>query len=279
LKGGNLKKEHTNYQFHQELGGLEIVNASYHQRNFAKHSHEGYAINVIEQGTQKFLRSGQSHMAPKHSIIFVNADDVHTGQAATNAGWSYQGMYPLEQQFSKLALDLGYGKDFAPYFPEAVVEDHQMANELRILFNLLSNSTNTLLRETMLYGVLTRLMVKHSRARLKLKKPSSCNDRLALVQQFIHDNLEQNISLESLSILSGITPFYLVRQFQQAYGLPPHAYQIQQRLHKGRMLLRKGFTVAHIAVELGFHDQSHFHRYFKKALGIAPASYAKQVRS
>ncbi|NQY37747.1 MAG: AraC family transcriptional regulator [Alteromonadaceae bacterium] len=68
-----------------------------------------------------------------------------------------------------------------------------------------------------------------------------------------------------------------IRQFQKQYGLPPHAYQIQQRLHKGRVLLTNGLSVANVAVELGFHDQSHFHRHFKKAVGVAPGGYAKQV--
>ena len=73
-------KAQTNYQFHNEFGGLEVVSASYQNYNFSKHSHEGYAINVIEKGAQRFLRSGQHYIAPEHSIIFVNADDVHTGR-------------------------------------------------------------------------------------------------------------------------------------------------------------------------------------------------------
>jgi AraC-like DNA-binding protein len=270
-------KEKTKLQLHQELGGLEVVDASYQHKTFSKHSHEGYAINLIEQGVQKFYRSGSEHFAPTHSIILVNPDDVHTGQSATPGIWSYQGMYPLASAFTKLAADLGLGSNFAPYFPHAVVDDAQLAAELRQLYQVLNNSTNTLLRETLLYAVLTRLMLKHGKRRLAIKSQRQDLQHLDRVRQFIHDNLSQNISLESLAILADLSPFHLIRQFQQSYGLPPHAYQIQQRLHQAKVMLRLGHTVANVAIDLGFHDQSHLHRHFIKAMGLTPGYYARQV--
>ena len=47
-------KAQTNYQFPTEFGGLEVVNASYQNYNFANHNHEGYAINVIEKERSDF---------------------------------------------------------------------------------------------------------------------------------------------------------------------------------------------------------------------------------
>ena len=94
-----------------------------------------------------------------------------------------------------------------------MIEYAQLAITLRRLFNLLSESTNNLLRETMLFDVLTRLMVKYGKSRMSFKLVPLCDRRLELVRQFIHDNLEHNISLEDLSLLSGIAPFYLVIPF------------------------------------------------------------------
>ena len=270
-------KEQTSFQYCQELGGLEVVNANYHHKNFSRHTHESYTIAVIERGVQRFFRSGQEHYAPQASFIFVNADDVHNGQAATAGGWSYRAIYPLEHQFKKLADDLGLASNFAPYFPKAVVDDPQMAMELQQLFGVLHYSDNSLYRETMLNGVMTRLMLKHSISRPNAKDIRLHKKPLALVKQYIHDNLFNNISLESLATLSGLSSYYLVRQFQKNFGLPPHAYQIQARLHKSKTLLKQGISVSHVAVELGFHDQSHFHRHFVKANGVSPGNYAHHV--
>lgn len=271
------KKEQTEFSYHQELGGLEVVNAHYFHKNFSRHSHEGYAISVIDKGVQRFYRSGCDHFAPEHSIIFVNADDVHNGQSATENGWSYHGMYPLESQFNKLAADLDLGQNFAPYFPNAVVSDPLLATQMRQMFILLANSDNSLVRETAVYGVMSQLMLRHGKHRINIKTFRQYHQGLDRVKQFIHDHLADNISLETLASIGGSSPFYLVRQFQKKFGLPPHAYQIQQRLQQGKILLRQGFTVASVAVEVGFHDQSHFHRHFKRALGFTPGYYARQI--
>lgn len=270
-------KEQAKFQLHQELGGLEMVEADFYLHNFSKHSHETYTINVIEKGAQRFLSSGNHFVAPEHSIIFVNADEVHTGQSGTDNGWSYRGIAPFESHFTKLAADIGFAEDFAPYFPNAVVQDAQMANELRQLFNTLANSDNRLLRETMLYGVLTRLMLKHGKSKTEIKQKYTANHKLEWVKQYINNHLEQNITLETLAKVSDFTPFYLVRQFQKMYGLPPHAYQIQQRLRKSKLLLKQGEKVVNVAADVGFYNQSHFHRHFKKANGVTPSRYARQV--
>jgi len=272
-------KEQVEYQRHQELGGLETVDANFCHHNFSKHSHDTYTINVIEKGAQVFDSGGSKYCAPQHSIIIVNADDVHTGQSGTLTGWSYRGLAPSEAQFSLLAADVGLAAGFAPYFPQAVIEDKQMADQLCQLFTTLAVSDNPLLRETMLYGVLTRLMLKHgkNRAQLNLKKTS--HYKIDLVRQYINDNLHLHISLEQLASLCDFSPFYLVRQFQQRYGLPPHAYQIQQRLHQSKELLRQGHKVVNVAADIGFYDKSHFHRHFTKANGITPRNYARQVSS
>ena len=82
-----VKHEFVKFKHVQELGGLELLNASYVQKQFSKHVHEGYCIVVIEEGAQSFYRTGALHIAPKGHIILVNADEVHTGSSAVETGW------------------------------------------------------------------------------------------------------------------------------------------------------------------------------------------------
>lgn len=269
--------EQAIFQRHHELGGIETVEANFQHQNFSKHSHETYTINIIERGCQRFLSAGKNFTAPEHSIILVNADEVHTGQSGTDNGWSYRGLSFSESQFSQLASDIGLSHNFAPYFVHAVVEDEKIVSELRLLFNTLAQSDNTLLRETMINGVLTRLMLKHGKNKIEIKNQQASHFKLEQVRQYIHEHLDENISLTFLAKLCDFSPYYLVRQFQKNYGFPPHAYQIQQRLQQSKILLRQGLKVIQVATQIGFYDQSHFHRHFKKAHGIAPRQYARQV--
>jgi hypothetical protein len=93
--------------FHlKELGGLELLKAQYHHKQFSKHVHEGYCIGVIEDGAQSFYRTGQLHTAPKGDIILVNADEIHTGSSAVESGWKYRAIYPTPEML------LDAGQDF-----------------------------------------------------------------------------------------------------------------------------------------------------------------------
>lgn len=269
--------EQVDLLYHQELGGLEMIDAKYRHKNFAKHCHETYTISVIEAGGQKFFRSNQIHFAPEHSIILVNADDVHTGQASNGVGWSYQAIYPLESHFTKLASDIGWQQGFAPYFPNAVVFDPQMAFELRQLFACLKHQSNSLLRETMFNTVLTKLMIKHGKTKKPINKLSENQSALFKAKDYLDNHASENVSLEYIATRFGVSAFHFVRQFQQQFGLPPHAYQIQQRLKQAKKLLKMGCSVVDTSISLGFYDQSHFHRHFKKVLGVTPGKYAKIV--
>lgn len=270
-------KENANFHYHQELGGLEMVDAHYHNRNFARHCHETYTISLIEKGVQRFYRSGGEHFAPQHAIILVNADDVHTGQTATENGWSYRALYPLESHFQQIALASGIGPNFAPYFQQAVIFDEKLSMQLREVLDCLTLEQNLLLRESVVINFLQNLMIKHgSKKPLSFKYP---NHHLGLEQakDYLQDNLLEDVSLSELSCVSGLSSSHLVRAFKKLFGLTPHAYQIQHRLIKGKALLKQGMSVAQSSIELGFHDQSHFHRHFVKSIGVTPGCYATAI--
>ncbi len=58
-----------------------------------------------------------------------------------------------------------------------------------------------------------------------------------------------------------------------AFGLAPHAYLVQLRLARARRLLADGLSPAETAAALGFADQSHLGRWFRRAYGLTPAAY------
>jgi len=63
------------------------------------------------------------------------------------------------------------------------------------------------------------------------------------------------------------------RRFRRLTGVSPRAYRIQVRLLDARRRLRRGQTPSDIAAELGFADQSHFGRQFKRAFGLTPGDF------
>lgn len=271
-------KEIAEYQIVSELGGLETLKASYNQQNFSRHSHEGYTVGVIDNGAQRFLRNGANHIAPQDSIILVNHDEVHDGHSASEGGWSYRAIYPLPEQLSAVSKDAGLNLSGSIHFSEPVVNDPELAGLLRLSLHNLYQSDNRLLRETLLYSALLKLIQRHGKGQSELAEPAQAKARMLLVKSYLDDNPQEDISLEELARLAGVSPFHLIRQFQKYYGLPPHAYQIQARIRLSKRLIRQGNSLLDCALKAGFHDQSHLSRHFKRTLGVTPGHYARQFK-
>ncbi|WP_281647579.1 AraC family ligand binding domain-containing protein [Parendozoicomonas sp. Alg238-R29] len=144
-----------------DLGGIDLLKASYRTQTFSRHVHEGYCIGVIAAGAQQFYRTGSHHVAPVGSIILVNADEVHTGHAASEGGWSYRAIYPHVDIFeggNESALK-------APWFREAVVHDPDMTSKLSHLFDTVEHSDNRLERETIWLETMCQLTRRYSCSR------------------------------------------------------------------------------------------------------------------
>lgn len=86
-------------------------------------------------------------------------------------------------------------------------------------------------------------------------------------------------TVSRLAERAGVSREAFTRSFARRTGLPPAAYRIVHRLNQGRMLLRHGATVADVAFELGFADQSHFGRLFKRRFGTTPGAYSRGLRA
>jgi len=94
-------------------------------------------------------------------------------------------------------------------------------------------------------------------------------------QEFLHDHMMDDPGLDDLAAALGTDRFRLSRAFKAAFGLAPHAYLVQLRLARARRLLAGGFSPADAAAAVGFADQSHLGRWFRRAYALTPAQYRR----
>lgn len=82
------------------------------------------------------------------------------------------------------------------------------------------------------------------------------------------------LTLTEMAERCNMRPSTFKRKFSDYYGLPPHKWQIKQRLNcAAEMLLATDLLVKQIAYECGFSTPSHFIRCFKKEFGCTPEEY------
>jgi AraC family transcriptional regulator len=97
---------------------------------------------------------------------------------------------------------------------------------------------------------------------------------LKQVVDYVHDHLNQDLTLETLAAIAHMSSSYFSRLFKQSTGLSPHQYVIQCRVDRSKHLLRQGkLSIAEIAYSLGFTHQSHFSHHFKRLVGHTPKAF------
>jgi AraC family transcriptional regulator len=97
------------------------------------------------------------------------------------------------------------------------------------------------------------------------------------VIEYIHDNLDQHLTLAELSLVAGMSTYHFARTFKQVTGVTPHQYVLNVRVEHAKSLLLQGkLTIAEIASQVGFFDQSHFTRSFKRLVGVTPQTLLRQ---
>lgn len=261
------------------LGNTEMLRATYVTHSFARHTHEGYAIGVIEAGVEAFAYRGANYQAPAGSIVIVHPGEVHTGHAGVPTGWTYRMLYPdvplLQNALAELREgSLPEGEQGIPFFANPVIQDAQLAAQLHRSHMALETSDSPLERESCLLWTLTQLIARHADRRPLLTPLSQEQSVVQQVRGYLHDHYASTVSLEQLAGVVHLKPLRLLRVFQRAVGLPPHKYLVQVRVVRAKGLLSAGMPIAQVAHDTGFSDQSHLNRHFKRLVGVTPGQYA-----
>lgn len=255
------------------LSDLELLWATYITHSFSPHAHEGFAIGVIIDGAEAFAYRGARYAAPAGSVVVIQPGEVHTGHAATEAGWSYRMLYPDAALLQKAASEVAGRESLLPFFPTPVIQDKQLARCLSRLHLVLETATERLERESCFLWTLAQLVTRYAEIRVELRSVGRENESVKRVQEYLGTHFAENVSLEQVAALAELSPFHFIRVFHRQVGLPPHAYLTQVRIRKAKILLALGEPIAQVAVKTGFADQSHLTKHFKRIVGVTPGKY------
>ena len=103
--------------------------------------------------------------------------------------------------------------------------------------------------------------------------------RLKRVLDFVGDNLAEELSLQQLADIAGMSPHYFAQLFKQSTGSPPHRYVLSRRIERAKEKLagsRRG-NVTEVGLEVGFQNPSHFAKIFQKFVGTSPSRFQSEL--
>ncbi|MGP3955053.1 AraC family ligand binding domain-containing protein [Nonomuraea sp. 3N208] len=266
-------KEQAHFFRHPAVPETDLLKARYVTHRFSRHVHDGYAIGLIVTGVEEFDYRGVTHRAGAGELVLVNPDAVHTGQAGVPGGWSYRMLYPSIDALAGIAAELGapYG---TPHFAEQVVRDDPVAALLGRAHQAAERG-DALAASTLSRTLFARLLTRHGAPRPPAALLGEGGRAVREARDLLHESLVDPPTLEDLAGAVGARPFALLRAFKDATGLPPHAYLTSLRVRRARHLLESGVRPARVAAEVGFTDQAHLTRHFRRIVGVPPAAYQR----
>ncbi|MFF9812482.1 AraC family transcriptional regulator [Streptomyces sp. NPDC014006] len=253
---------------------LDLLTASFDRHVYAPHAHAEYTVGVTLGGLEVIAyRGGRIHSGPG-SLVVLEPGEMHTGgPAAPDGGYAYRALYAAPE-----LLGDGVLGDALPHFREPVLHDPELAAALRLTHTELAACPDPLEAESRLPWLLTALARRHSTARAASDTVPGADRVAAVVRDRLAGELLAPPSLADLATELGLSRYQLLRAFRTAMGIPPYAWLAQHRVTRARGLLEAGLRPAEVAGLVGFADQAHLTRWFRRVLGVTPAAYRNSVQ-
>jgi AraC-like DNA-binding protein len=266
------------FSFAEDVGGIELMYASYRWHRFPLHFHDSYSISVSVRGGLAFDARGSKYVAHSGVISAIDPAEVHNAYPATDGGWTFLCLLVPPEVVRSFMAQAGAGGAL-PSFTTRVIDDDEMARRLTRLHRTLETSPDSLERQSLCVATLIELLRRHTTARKAVPEERLRPERRAVsrARDFLREAYAERILLERVSTIAGLSPYHFLRVFRSTVGLTPHAYLNHVRVSQAMKMLASGAPGAQVAQSCGFCDQSHFVRLFKQHLGLTPGRYQRAL--
>jgi AraC-like DNA-binding protein len=265
---------------------IEAMHAHFSGHVYHRHSHESYSFGVTEDGAQAFGCRNAQHVSATGMIMTFNPDDPHDGHAVTEDGFTYRMIHVGPDLLAAVMSDVAGRRAGLPLFPVPVADDRLLADRLRRLHRAVSGQAGPLEAYERLAGVVCALG-RHAAARAPRRvrldgldgagagRPAGTgrSGPAGRVRELLHAGYADLVTADDLAAAAGCSRFAAYRAFRSAFGLSPSDYQRQLRLRAARALMAAGTPAADAAAAVGFADQAHLTRWFRRYYGITPGEF------
>lgn len=256
------------------LPGVEMLVASPSTENWRMY-HDRYLLCGCPSVATSWVYRQKTHFIEDGATAFMEPGETHRVQSKRKPSHFFT-VFMERNQFIALAEEAGAAG--IPHFRVTKVADAQLLKELARLSRDLRAGRNALQLQSR-FAALVHRMLKYTESRPAARPTSGLLLRRSLerAREILEDRKNEQVTLDDLAKAAALSRFHLVRSFANEYGIPPHAYQINVRIKYASQLLRTGMPCVQVASAVGFADQSHFARHFKRIMGVAPGAYASSL--
>ncbi len=227
---------------------------------YKKHHHDTLAIATIKKGSIQIAFDYKEELLTPDSLVIFNPYENHKTTVIDADTSDYYILY-FDLPW---CLDIQQNKVFNP-INQSIIKDISLQKSFFSLFNTQD--------EKEAHFFITTLFKDYSSEENSDKKTHALLEDIKII---IENSDYETLSLGFLASKAHISQNHLIRIFKKEFGLSPHAYILNHKIHKAKQLLQEGYSIAEASVRAGFYDQSHFHKAFKSVFAITPKEFQKR---
>lgn len=260
------------FAFPSDLPGIRVlrIEASTHLWHVLN---DIYTVSTPLSSAAEFRYRGRSHALSDQSVLLLDPDEVFE---VTRMPFPERCrvLHISPDVMEDAARELGI-RGGRVRFKQVLVHGRALFRVTTRLHEALESHHSALERQALFVHCVQQLLEETTE--VKARRPMASPEPAAVrrTRELLDARFSENVSLDELARASGISRFHLSRTFGSAVGLPPHAYQNQLRVNLAAKLLSAGMSAADVAADVGFADQSHLHRHFKRIIGVTPGEFVR----
>ncbi|HEY1670751.1 MAG TPA: AraC family transcriptional regulator [Trebonia sp.] len=256
----------------QVPGVAEVLHAQMTSHVYPMHTHEAWTLLIVDDGMIRYDLHRHEHGALLQAVTLLPPRVPHNGRAATSSGFRKRVVY---LDLSQLPASLvGRAVDrpvlFDPLLRQRINQLHQALDEPG--GELEAESRLAFVAERLQYHLGGHLAAQETGA------PPARPDVAHQLRELIDAGFRDKVTLRQASEAIHAHPAHLVRMFSREFGISPHQYLTGRRVDLARTLLLDGVPPSAAAATVGFFDQSHLNRSFRRLLGTSPGRFAGGAR-
>jgi AraC-like DNA-binding protein len=246
--------------------GVERAEVRLSTRGFDPHRHDTYGIGLTTAGVQIFRYRGSQRVCLPGQLHVLHPDETHDGGPGTEDGFGYRILY-IPPELVRGAL----GGRALPFVADPVQEPRPTARPIVALLADIDEPISELSCAEIAVAVadcLVSLSDRPDRRRATVDVRA-----VELVRGYLAAHAREQTPASTLEKIAGTDRFTITRHFRWAFGTSPDRYRTQRRLAFAQAAIERGQSLAEVAAEAGFADQSHMTRQFKRTYGLTPTRW------
>jgi AraC-like DNA-binding protein len=248
-----------------EVPGIhEVFHARFVDHAYPAHTHDAWTLFTVDAGSIAYDLERRHRGVEGSKVTLLPPHIVHDGRPGASVGYRKRVLYVGTEVLGEHLI--------GPAVDEPDVLDPTLVRGFRALHRALGDPNDTLEAESIFALVASRLGRHFGDRRV----PDDSSPGVSIAEELrdlLDARLSVGITLAEAGRILEVSPAHLVRSFTHRFGISPHRYLVGRRIEVARRRLLEGQSVARVAADVGFHDQAHFTRHFKRYVGTTPGTF------